>query len=266
MLADESPDLVDHLLSAAEVVHYHNWWRENSLFELYPWAWERVRAKPSVIQFHSPRFPVFEAALAEPSLIKLIVAQYQVRLFPECRPVPNAVPIDDPLHRPAWTENDAAVVAYTPPQCHDTEGWANKGAAETLPVLRGFRHRFITGAPWAEAMRLRAECDVAVDEVVTGSYHMCSLEALSQGLATVAGLDALTVDALEQVTGTREHPWIVATPETLRSRLAELVEDGEYRQARRTEARRYMERFWNAGILTRLYEGIYAEALERNGR
>ncbi len=263
VIAEESPELVAELLSAADVVHFHNWWRESFLFELYPWAWELVRDKPTVIQFHSPRFAQFEPALADPSLTKLIVAQYQVRLYPECIPVPNAVPIDDPLHRPLWRDNEPPVVAYTPPQTEDTSGWGNKGAVETLPVLAGFRHRFIVDSPWADAMRLRQECDIAIDEVVTGSYHLCSLEALSQGLATVAGLDAQTVDALERVTGTREHPWIVATPETLRARLTELTADADFRQAKRQEARRYMERHWNAAVVTERFRAIYAATLER---
>ncbi len=263
VIAEESPERVAELLRAADVVHFHNWWRESFLFELYPWAWELVSRKPQVIQFHSPRFAQFEPALADPGLTKLVVAQYQVRLFPECLPVPNAVPIDDPLHRPLWRHNEPPVVAYTPPQVEDTSGWGSKGAAETLPVLRDFPHRFIVDSPWADAMRLRQECDVAIDEVVTGSYHMCSLEALSQGLATVAGLDAQTVDALERVTGTRQHPWIVATPETLRARLTELTLDADFRRAKREEARRYMERHWNAAALTAHFRAVYAAALER---
>jgi len=264
-LMDDGPDLVARLLAEADVLHYHNWWRESFLFTTYPWAWDLAREKPSVIQFHSPRFAQFEPALAEPSLLKLVVAQYHVRFYPECRPVPNAVPIDDPLHRPLGLENDPPVVAFTPPQCLDTEGWGSKGVRETLPVLEsGFRHRFVTEAPWEEAMRLRQECDIAIDEIVTGSYHMCSLEALSQGLATIAGLDAQTVDALEQVTGTREHPWIVAGPATLRRALRELVEDGGYRQAKRREAREYMERHWNPAAITARFADIYSEARERS--
>jgi hypothetical protein len=257
------PDLIAHLLTEADVVHYHNWWREGELFKHHPWAWELVRGKPSVIQFHSPRAPWYEEQLREPSLVKLVVAQFHVRQYPECTPVPNAVPIDDPLHRPLGVENDPPVVAYTPPIC-DGEGWYDKGYPQTLAVLeRGFRHRVITDAPWEQVMRLRQGCDIAIDEVVTGSYHMCSLESLSQGLATIAGLDEETVDALERVTGTREHPWIVARPETLERELTKLVEDAGYRQAKRREARAWMERYWSPQALTARYLEAYETALER---
>lgn len=256
-------DLIAHLLEEADLVHYHNWWRHGELFQRHPWAWELVRDKPSVIQFHSPRAPSHEEQLREPSLVKLVVAQFHVRQYPECIPVPNAVPIDDPLHRPLWVENDPPLVIYTPPIC-DGEGWYDKGFPQTMAVLeRGFRHRMVTDSPWEEVMRLRQGCDIAIDEVVTGGYHMCSLEALSQGLATVAGLDALTIDALERVTGTREHPWIVARPETLERELRKLVEDAGYRQAKRREARAWMERYWSPQAVAQRYVEVYETALER---
>jgi hypothetical protein len=262
---DGDRELLADLLAAADVVHYHNWWKEGELFKRHPWAWELVRRKPSVIQFHSPRAPWYEAQLREPSLTKLVVAQYQVRQYPECLPVPNAVPIDDPLHRPLFLDNDPPVVAYTPPIC-DGEGWYDKGYEATVSVLeRGFAHRTVTDAPWAEVMAIRQRCDVAIDEVVTGSYHMCSLEALSQGLATVANLDAQTVDALERVTGTRRHPWVIASPATLEAVLARLVAEPAYRAACRQAARSYMERHWSPRTVADRFAEIYRASRERHG-
>jgi hypothetical protein len=263
LLTSDDPALLVQVLEEADVLHYHNWW-DRCLLEDHPWMWERIARKTAVLQFHSPRSEQYEDILRQPALVKLVVAQYQVRQYPECRPVPNALPIDDALHRPAGAENEPPVVAYTPSHCEDLPDWDNKGCGITLEVLRdGFRYVVVTDTPWEETMRIRRRCDVAIDEVVTGSYHLCSLESLSQGLATVAGLDAETVDALERLTGTREHPWIVATPETLRERLTELMEDGAYRRAKRQEARAYMERHWSPGAIARTFEAIYAEALER---
>lgn len=267
LLYGDDPDLLAELLSAADVVHYHNWWRNSPFFTAHPWAWGKVAGKPSVIQFHSPRRPWHEEALAAPALLKLVVAQYHVRLYPECLPVPNALPIDDPLHRPAWVENDPPLVAYTPPIDHPDEideGWHRKGYRETMAVLaRGFRHRVVYDRPWEEVMAARRDCDVAIDEVVTGSYHMCSLEALSQGLATVANLDARTVDALESVTGTRQHPWVVADADSLHLQLTRLVEDAGWRREKRREARAYVERHWAPAMVAERFHRIYRGLLER---
>lgn len=267
-LTDEPRERLEPLLDAADLIHFHNCWRDSPLFAAHPWIWARIARKPAVLQLHSPRKgdPVIETALREAALTKLVIAQFHARQYPECTPVPNAVPIDDPLHRPAGADNHPPVIAYTPPNCHRS-GWHDKGCGATLPVLRdGFRHLFKTGAPWAEVMRERARCDIAIDEIVTGSYHMCSLESLSQGLATIAGLDEMTVDALERVTGTRRHPWIVASPASLRRELTQLVEDGAYRAERRRESRRYMERFWDPRAIAARFAEIYARTLERCGR
>lgn len=260
---DGDPDAVARLLETADIIHYHNWRLTSLLFKFHPWARDIARRKPSVIQFHSPRAGNgwFEDELRDPAVIKLVVAQHHVRLFPECLPVPNAVPIDDPLHRPAGVHNQPPVIAFTPFRC-GRRGWYAKGCGKTLEVLRrGFSHRFVSGAPLREVLELRAQCDIAIDEVVTGSYHLCSLESLSQGLATVAGLDAQTLDALEQVTGTREHPWVVARLDTLEAVLRRLVEDEAYRCAKRQEARQYMERHWNPGAITGRFATIYRSAL-----
>jgi hypothetical protein len=262
--ADPEP-VLRPVLEAADVVHYHHRWRDSELFAAHPWAWDVVKDKPSLVQFHVPRTPRIEAILRESTMTSLVVAQYHVRMYPESIPVQNAVPIDDEYHRPLGVRNDPPVVAFTPPDCQ-AGGWWDKGCRPTMEVLsRGFRHRVVTDCSWREAMLARQVCDVAIDEVVTGSYHMCSLESLSQGLATVAGLDARTVDALEQVTGTREHPWVVATPETLHRKLTELVSDPDYLQAKRDESRAYMVRHWDPAALVARFRAIYEGVADRHG-
>ncbi len=264
LLTSDDRELLAEVVARADVLHYHNWW-DGCMHGDHAWMADLLGRKTAVLQLHSPRSPKFEGFLRQPALVKLVCAQYQVRLYPECRPVPIALPIDDPLHRPVWAESSPPVVAFTPSHCVDPDDWDNKGCKVTQRVLRrgGFRFRLVTSAAWEETMHVRRQCDIAIDEVVTGSYHTCSLEALSQGLATIAGLDAETVDAIEKVTGTRQHPWIVATPRTLRARLTELVEDGAYRWAKRREARSFMERYWSPAAIAQQFAAIYTEALER---
>jgi hypothetical protein len=264
VLVSDDPALIEELVRAATVIHYHNQWRELQIFQKLPWIWDLARAKPSVIQFHSWTRHTFQPQLEEPSLTKLVCAQYQVRLYPECMPVPIALPIDDPLHQPTWIENDPPVILYTPSELVRT-GWNDKGFAVTRKILEEGRLRYelIHDAQWEHVMRRRQQSDIAIDEVVTGSYHTCSLESLSTGLAVIAGLDSQTVDALEAVTGTREHPWIVAKPDTLFDRLSELVQDEGYRKAKRRESRAYMERYWSVPALNARYEIAYRAALQR---
>ncbi len=265
LLISAGQAILQPILEEADIIHYHHRWQDSELFSEQKWAWEVVKHKPSLMQFHVPRDSRYEDVLRDDRVVKLVVAQYQVRMYPECIPVQNAVPIDDEFHRPLWIENEPPIVAFTPPDCQ-ADSWWYKGCAETLPVLRqGFRHRFVTDSSWHESMKVRARCDIAIDEIVSGGYHMCSLEALSQGLATIAGLDSQTIDALESVTGTRKHPWIVARPDTLRQTLAEVMADRAYLRAKRAEAREYMVRYWHPEVVVRRIQEIYRLVLERHG-
>jgi hypothetical protein len=264
LLTTDAEDVLRPVMEASDIIHYHQRWQDCVLFQSHPWAWTLLKDRPSLFQFHTPRVDWMEPILRDPRLIKLVVAQYQVRLFPECIPVQNAVPIDDELHRPLHVRNNPPIIAFTPPDCHP-RGWWNKGCEETMRVLAdGFRHVVVTDRGWRETMEVRQGCDVAIDEVVTGSYHMCSLEALSQGLAVVAGLDEKSIDALEMVTGTRAHPWIVAKPETLHRTLASLISNPDELASRRHASRDYMERHWCPEVLVRKVCAIYDRVLERS--
>jgi hypothetical protein len=265
LLCDQPRQLLEPVLETANLIHYHHRWKQSHLFEAHPWAWELVKDRPSLMQFHVPRAPHAEAVLRDPRVIKLVVAQYQVRMYPECIPVQNAIPIDDEWHRPLFVRNEPPIIAFTPPDCQ-ADGWWDKGCAPTKEILGrgGFRHRIVTDAAWSEAMRVRQHCDVGIDEVVSGSYHVCSLESLSQGLATVANLDDRTVDALEQVTGTRRHPWVVASLATLHQRLVELCSDPAYLQERREQSRAYVVRYWHPRLLVEKIRPIYEQVLERH--
>ena len=260
VLVQESLDLATQLLEDADVIHYHDAWKNGLVFQNYPHLWEVVKNKPSAIQFHSFRWPHFEESLQEPSLTKLVIAQCQARFYPECTPVPNAVPIYDEFHQPTWTENEVPVIGFTPSNCEDKRPWTYKGCAETMDVLKDkYQYKFATQVPWKEAMATRSSCDIAIDEIITGSYHMCSLEALSQGLATIANLDELCIDALEKVTGSRKHPWIIASPDTLESKLNHLIEDKAFLKSKRQESRKYMEKYWDPQALADRFRNIYEQ-------
>lgn len=258
VLFNESFSLTNQLLEEAEVIHYHNCWKNAKLFQAHPQLWDLVKKKKSVIQFHSYRYKEFEEALQSPSLIKLVIAQYHVRLYPECIPVQNAVPIYDDLHSPNWIYNEVPQVAFTPAHCREGQFWERKGCKETLKVLEGkFQHQFLTGVQWQDTMVIRKSCDIAIDEIITGSYHMCSLEALSLGLVAIANLDDKCIDALEKVTGTRKHPWVIASAQTLEQKLTELIQDKAYLKNKRLESRSYMEKYWNPTVLANKFRDIY---------
>lgn len=262
MVLQNCYDEVMEELRAADVIHIHNRWLKQRIFRIWPETLSIVDKKPKVIQFHSPRHQLSEDT-PESFDLKcpwLVVAQYQVRLYPEARPVPNVVPIDDCRHTPTVRPDGPPRIFYGPSNT-SCKGWDDKGWAETRAALKKLKVPHIlsimTDTPLNRVLEEKRTCDICIDEIKTGSYHLASLEGLSQGLATIAGLDEQTVDALEMITGTRRHPWIVADPRSLHAHLHQLCVSRPYLLAKQRESRAYMERYWDPCRLTRMFKEIY---------
>lgn len=78
----------------------------------------------------------------------------------------------------------------------------------------------------SEAMRMKASCHIAVDQVASGDmgYGVNSLETLSMGIATMTNLSKAYQDFIP------EHPFALTTPKTLKRNLRELVLDEDLRK------------------------------------
>jgi hypothetical protein len=271
LVSASAQDQIMQLLRGADVVHIHNRWTRQRIFKFWPEALEIVTRKPKVLQFHSPRESLTHDTQDSFSLKcpKLVVAQYQVRQYPEATPVPNVVPIDDVCHTPYEGSDRAQFTGASPrqlsvafsPSSMLTKGWDNKGYPETKAILRGLQpnisHKVFTGIELPELLLRRKPYDVCIDEIMTGSYHLVSLEGLSQGQATVANLDDKTIDALERITGPRKHPWICANTRNLGKILRELDHDRAKLDAIKKESRDYMVKYWDPFRVTQLYKAVY---------
>jgi hypothetical protein len=267
LVGPSTKDEIFDLLTSADVVHLHNRWTKQRVFRYWSEALELVKAKPKVLQFHSPRESLTYDTPDSFSLKcpKLVVAQYQVRQYPEATPVPNVVPIDDDWHTPSgrahYLPSDGRLRVAFSPSSTLARGWDNKGYSETRAVLRGLQpkieHRIFCGIELPTLLVARKPYDICIDEVMTGSYHLVSLEALSQGQVTIANLDPKTVDALELVTGTRNHPWVCANSKNLAKILRELDYDRERLLRIRKESRAYMEKYWDPFVVTQKYQAVY---------
>lgn len=271
-------DQVAQLLEGADIVHFHNWIDAQSR-EMAPFR-RILEGKPAVLQFHSEpallqkHFPGRDPR-TRGDLLTLVVAQKHVRFFPRAVPVPNAIDIHHPLLQPGRDADGGPIrIIYAPTDTKSYSDYSStcrgKGYQQTLQILRDLekmgRIEAIVRieAPWEELMKLRRECDVLIDECVTGGYHLTSLEGLSQGLATVAFLDDKTRALLLELTGCspRELPWVNTPLDRLRETLLFLAENPLALNAFRRAARYWMERFWRPDFIAEHYLNAYRRALE----
>jgi len=260
---------VAQLIAWADVLYFHNRLDKDSpqmrVFR------HLLQKKPALLQFHSGpddlqrNFPSRD--LVSRSDIKtLVIAQKQARFYPNAQRVPNAIDIYQADLQPQITKSNARLtVLYTPT---DTRSYADhthtcsgKGYAQTVDILQKLdkagliNAQIHTNISWDEVMRLRRHADVVIDECVTGGYHLTSLEALSQGLVTIAWLDKLTVQLLAQISGSphADLPWVNSPINQLERQLTELAADPVQVAAIKRQSRLWMEKYWSPNKVCQHY-------------
>lgn len=265
-------DKLEQMFLDADILHFHNYCWELKIFQAYPKLKDIALKKPKLIQYHSPRYSVesFEASIADKKLKHAVIAQYHVRFYPECEyVVPNVIPIYDSKYTPIPTKWDDSkpTISYAPSNI-TLKGWDDKGYHVVDPTLRRLEREgkanidVMVGVPYEECMLKKRWAHIGIDEPVTGSYHLSSLEYLSMGCVTVAYLDAQTVEAISQVTsGADELPWWrPAKPEQFEEflRFIMTLSMGELKSYGNL-GRRWMEKHWNPKDHVKRFEQIYGE-------
>ncbi len=111
--------------------------------------------------------------------------------------------------------------------CHAPRIREVKGTATVIEAVERLSRRMpvelvlIEGLPHASALALKASCHIAIDQIADGDmgYGVNSLESLSMGIPTVTNLSEEYRDFIP------DHPFVLATPDTLGDVLGELVLD-----------------------------------------
>lgn len=263
-------ELLRNTLLEADVLHFHNFYRNQHLFRKYPDLWKIAMTKKKVWQVHSQRDTVWvdlEEGLRDKTAKHLVIGQYHPRQWPECQVVPNVIDIFDPNLMPDFSvKNEIPRVVFSPSRI-GLKGWDNKGYYETLPALQELVDRrqitaeIIFNQTHEVCLQKRKKADIAIDEIVTGSYHLCSLESLSAGLVTIAGLDEVQIRTLKDLTGASELPWVVAKPESIRQVLSDMTSPANIQngalQAVKQLSRQWMEKYWHPVIMAHKFVEVY---------
>jgi hypothetical protein len=115
----------------------------------------------------------------------------------------------------------------------------------------------IDDATHAECLARKQACDMVFDHM-QGYYGMSSLEALSQGLPTIAGLDDWNIATIREFFQCDELPWVPArTPEALLDAVRRLTLSPEERRRIGAASRTFMETVWSEERLTAALDEFY---------
>jgi hypothetical protein len=188
-------------------------------------------------------------------------ASFQAVLHEGSIPVRSVIRFDR-ADWPKWHGPEPEVViGYAPtshlPQTADKPeaGWYDsKGYPQTIEILENVedarddvRLRVIDGVRYDMAIRLKAGCDIFIDEVVTGAYHRNALESLALGIPTIVRLDPEVLGVIAAATGCSDwFPCLQSDLEHLWEDLVGFCERPvEDRLKMGEDARNWMLRYWH---------------------
>lgn len=270
-LPDLAPDAlgeVEHLLRESDVFHFHMTADED--LRLGPFLPRDHMAGKMIVHHHHghPDYrsdpDKYRRKYRERGRDKILVATPDLlRHFPEAYWMPNFVPQNDPLlmpmgGKPRAPQEAPVLVAHSP---------TRKDLKNTDDLLRSLAELeaagepvaldMIDAAPNAECLRRKRRSHIVFDHM-QGYYGVSSLEALAQGVPTISGLDDWNREHIAEFTGTRELPWVVASPATLTATLRELIHDPDRRDELGAKSRAFIDERWTdriaAARLAHFYE------------
>jgi len=272
MVADDlSNQELKDWLDWADIVHYHNRWKRQEIFKRIPFKYKK---KPSVIQIHSPRLSEdFSQEVASKKPLA-IISQYHPREWEDDLTyiIPNVVDIYDSVHdcNPDKYGERIPMVGYAPSNWN-AKGWDNKGYGfmndylKRMDMFKGeISYQRIIRKPWLEAMSLKSSCHIGIDEVMTGSYHLSSIEFLSMGCATFAYLDDKTQKVCKETIGASSLPWINTTKDQFKTAFMKVIREKSWDELGRA-SRKWMEKYYEPRRLCDIYTSMYKDILKKQG-
>lgn len=269
-VGDVAVELAQRVLTNAEIIHVHN----DLPLDLARQFLEMAPDAKWVYQAHSPlrEGPLFNRRDLELPFVfsaKLVVAQYQTRLYSDFLPVPNLINAFPYCAERAAGETLRVLFSPT----HGRGGrWNDKGSAVTLETLRtlakaGSIDLVTPSNPLSpsQLMALRRSTHVSIDEVITGAFHLTSLEGLCAGNVVLNGADFFSVMALMSSIGTNEPPPFRRVGQhDLRENLLELASDQKLSASLQCSSKEYFERWLLSSRLVDRYLSIYQSLLDEN--
>ena len=164
---------------------------------------------------------------------------------------------------------DLSAIAPVPPSdrrrplvVHAPSSRRRKGTEHVVAACEGLdvELRIVEGVRHDEALALYRDADIVVDQLNAGWYGLLAIECLALGKPVLAFLHDEARARTEEAFGV-DVPLVGVTAETLRGRLATLVEAGPTEWRRLGEASRaYVERVHDVervtDMLVELYEGL----------
>lgn len=265
-LTQEDWDEVEYLLRTADIFHFHMTADED--MELGPFRPREFLAGKMMVHHHHghPDFrkapEKYQRKYVERNRSKLLVSTPDLlEKLPGSVWQPNMVPLNNVLYLPMdRTHSEPPVRIAHSPTRRDLKN--TDELLRALASLRSTGHDFqlelIENRSHMDCLRSKRRCHLAFDHL-QGYFGMSSLEALSQGLCVVAGLDDWNQTHVRAFANRDRLPWVISSLDRLSADLSRLILDRDLREAYGRYARSFMEQCWSEQLVVEHLINFYME-------
>jgi len=269
------------IIADADILHLHNYINLNTNeFESIDFKSLWDSKKPMLRHFHSTPFLISKMThenvqdVINCEIPQLVISQYPERFYNMARIVPNIV--FDLVECGGFKRATNLIrVGYSPSNFRAARStrWDTKGYPETIRVLKQFIKKakrrglhveldIIEQVTHDECLRRKMNCDIAIDDVSTGSYHMSTLESLILGSAVLTFMDDRILKTVKNICGRDDFPVINTRLEDLESMLLYLAERPELTRQIGQDSGNWMKKYWRPENMAMKFVDIYNEVIE----
>ncbi|MFW6225346.1 MAG: hypothetical protein ACOC3V_00140 [bacterium] len=284
----ENLEQLDDLLDWSDIVHIHNQPPLNNSSSGWDLLKSYSKKKKFVYQVHGEPNKVipkmydnitkwieFDRVLCIAQYQSIFIGNFITRPY---TPVRNIIDINDKYFKPKKTKNKIPIVTYSPSNKERLEvlkrkrgsEWSYKSYYEVMPVLESLNKKNIIDYKvfyhqnFLETMKERQKADIHIDDIHTGSYHLSSLEGLSQGKMVICNLKSWMTEflILFLACGDNELPWVISDSENLwRTIMRYTVKEKEQLEVIKYNSRKFMEKYWNSRLVLNDYLKVYEKLI-----
>jgi len=202
-----------------------------------------------------------------------VIAQGHALMYPSMAVLPNVVDIEYEALQPDQERSTPFKLGFAPSNRNShkfelarknkfsSKGWPEVEAALRELKKQGVEVHIFEGIPYERCLAERRKLHFMLDEVVTGSYHRCTLEASAQGQVAINALDPRVEEIVTKVANGVPPPWLKTTPGNMFGEVIQLLSNPDELGLRMGASRKWMEDNWHPkDLLERFYIPAFRSA------
>lgn len=284
IIYDKNNNKCISLIRNADILHFHHFFNIDSIENPFKINF-KLNSKSEckfIRHFHTnldtiaswhPNNLHIKDTITNDKLPKIVIPHGPERHFLDATILPNIIPNNEKLYLPV---NNTSVNKKKPTIFFSTtsdksafsERWETKAKPEVIKILNKIQKlgicnlQIVEDIPYEKCLKIKQSCDIVIGDVVTGSYHLTELEALSMGKCVICYLDGRTISTLFNLANCKTLPFINSNLECLQNTLEYLCTNQMLCNQIGKQSRKWIENYYDEKKMVNMYIEYYNKVIE----